>query len=59
MKPKDQKEVNGDDTANGLRIQDGNDEGETNGPRRVGFDGGVQPWDWLERVDGSVSSGSG
>jgi hypothetical protein len=39
VKPKDQKEVDGDDTANGVAIQDRNDEGETNGPWRVGFDG--------------------
>jgi hypothetical protein len=39
VKPKDQKEVDSDDTANGVAIQDGNNEGETNGPRRVGFDG--------------------
>jgi hypothetical protein len=59
VKPKDQKEVNGNDTANGLPIQDRNDEGETNGPRRFGVDGGIQSLNWAERADGSISSGSG
>jgi hypothetical protein len=33
------REVNNEHTANGVPIQDRNDEGETNGPRRVAFDG--------------------
>ena len=56
MKPKDQKEVDSDDTANHLPIQDKNDEGETNGSRRSGIDGGIQSRDWVKRAYGAVST---
>jgi len=43
VKPKRPKEVKGHDTANDLSVQDRDDKGEINGPRRFGIDGGVQP----------------
>ena len=56
MKPKGQKEVDSHGTANHLLVQDRNNEGETNGPRRFGIDGGIQSWDWVKRAYGPVSS---
>jgi len=56
VKPKDQKEVNGHDTANDIPFQDRNDEREIDGSRRAGVNGRIQSWDRIERTYGSVSS---
>jgi hypothetical protein len=39
VKPKNQKEVNGHDTANHIPFQDRNNEREIDGPRRAGVNG--------------------
>jgi len=55
VKPKGQKEVDSHDTANHLPVQDRNNEGETNSPRRSGIDAGVQSWDRVKGAYGPVS----
>ena len=58
MKPRDQKEVDSDDTANDLPIQDKSDERETHGSRGSGLDGRIQSRNWAARADGLTSSGT-